>query len=93
MTNLRKAPAWLFQTFRLAALAAGLLVVCEGSTRASTLRWSNQADALSLDPHANNETMALRFLGNVYDPLVTRDEQGRFVPALATEWTIVDPTR
>jgi peptide/nickel transport system substrate-binding protein len=77
----------------VAALAAGALVFGNGPAAASTLRWSNQADALSLDPHANNETMTLRFLGNVYDPLVTRDEQGQFVPALATEWNIVDPKR
>ena len=60
---------------------------------AATLRWANLSEALSLDPHANNETMTLRFLGNVYDPLVTRDAEGRFIPWLATKWTLVEPTR
>ena len=76
-----------------AAVAIALVCAAPRAGDAATLRWSNQADALSLDPHSNNETMTLRFLGNVYDPLVTRDQQGNFVPALATGWTIMAPDR
>lgn len=86
----------MIATLRIAALAAVMLVSIPGITStgwAATLRWANVSDALSLDPHANNETMTLRFLGNVYDPLVTRDQAGKFVPALATEWAVVEPTR
>lgn len=78
----------------MAGLVAGLLLCGSPHTAdAATLRWANQSDALSLDPHANNETMTLRFLSNVYDPLVTRDPNGTFIPWLATAWTIVEPTR
>src|SRR6266568_2646841 len=77
--------------FLIAVLGA---VMLQGSsTDAATLRWANQADALSLDPHANNETMTLRFLGNVYDTLVTRDREYKMVPWLASGWTLVEPTR
>ena len=76
---------------RTTAFTAALLGLAPA--HAATLRWANVSDALSLDPHANNETMTLRFLGNVYDPLVMRDLAGQLVPALATEWTIVEPTR
>jgi peptide/nickel transport system substrate-binding protein len=60
---------------------------------AERLRWASQGDALSLDPHANNETMTLRFLSNVYDALVTRDQNLQIVPWLATEWKVIEPTR
>jgi peptide/nickel transport system substrate-binding protein len=74
---------------------AAVLALCVASYGASAaaLRWSNQSEALSLDPYANNETMTLRFLGNVYDPLVTRDQAGQFVPWLAASWTLMEPTR
>ena len=76
---------------KTAALLATFL--CVGTAHAATLRWANQSEALSLDPHANNETMSLRFLANVYDPLVTRDQEGKFIPWLASEWQTVAPTR
>ena len=60
---------------------------------AERLRWASQGDPLSLDPHANNETMTLRFLSNVYDALVTRDQDLRIIPWLATEWKLIEPTR
>ena len=74
---------------------AAVLALCVASYGASAaaLRWSNQSEALSLDPYANDETMTLRFLGNVYDPLVTRDQAGQFVPWRAASWTLMESTR
>ncbi|MBI3512542.1 MAG: ABC transporter substrate-binding protein [Proteobacteria bacterium] len=74
-------------------VAIGSLILLALPASAERLRWSSQGDALSLDPHANNETMTLRFLSNVYDALVTRDKDLKIVPWLATEWKIVEPTR
>ncbi len=74
-------------------VATGFLILAALPATAERLRWSSQGDALSLDPHANNETMTLRFLSNVYDALVTRDKDLKIVPWLATEWKIVEPTR
>ncbi|WP_149536202.1 ABC transporter substrate-binding protein [Siccirubricoccus phaeus] len=75
----------------LAAPAGALLPAAPAS--AETLRWAYQSDALSLDPHANNETMTLRFLSNVYDPLVTRSRDHSIEPALAVSWTTEAPDR
>ena len=75
----------------VAAVALGLLAMAPAS--AERLRWASQGDAMSLDPHANNETMTLRFLANVYDALVTRDQDLKIVPWLATEWKTLEPTR
>jgi len=76
-------------TARWLTLALGLALPAE----AETLRWAYQSDALSLDPHANNETMTLRFLGNVHDALVTRGRDHGIEPHLATGWTLVAPDR
>ena len=75
----------------VATILLGLAAALPAS--AERLRWASQGDALSLDPHANNETMTLRFLANVYDALVTRDKNLKIVPWLATEWRVIEPTR
>jgi peptide/nickel transport system substrate-binding protein len=78
---------------RILVATIGLVLAAAQPAAAERLRWATQGDALSLDPHANNETMTLRFLANVYDALVTRDQDLRIVPWLATEWRVVEPTR
>lgn len=80
-------------TSRLAAaLAAGLLAVALGSpAHARTLRVANQGDALSMDPHSLAEAVQLSFVGNVYEPLVTRDAKLALQPALATGWKATAP--
>ncbi|SPJ23740.1 ABC transporter substrate-binding protein [Palleronia abyssalis] len=53
---------------------------------AETFRWASQTDPSTLDPHANNSTPVLSFLGNVYEGLVRRDRVMGIEPALATAW-------
>jgi peptide/nickel transport system substrate-binding protein len=67
-----------------ALLGAGL--------HAQTLRWSSQGDAQTMDPHSQNELLTNSINGQVYDTLVMRDKQLGIAPALATEWTQVNPT-
>jgi peptide/nickel transport system substrate-binding protein len=57
-----------------------------------TLRVGNQGDALSLDPHSLNESLQLTVVGNVYEPLVTRDRSYKLAPSLATDWKQTSPT-
>ena len=59
---------------------------------AVTLRVGNQGDALSLDPHSLNESLQLTVVGNVYEPLVTRDRSYKLAPSLATDWKQTSPT-
>lgn len=75
-------------------LAAVLLATAGlGTTlHAQTLRWSTQGDLQTLDPHSQNESLTNSLNGQVYDTLVTRDKQLGIAPALATEWTQVNPT-
>jgi len=58
----------------------------------NTLRWASQGDALTFDPHAQNETPTITGLQQVYDTLVTRSADLEMEPALALTWEPVEPT-
>jgi peptide/nickel transport system substrate-binding protein len=83
MTFKKKAAFALVGT----ALAATTFVAS-----AATLRIGNQGDAQSLDPHSLNESLQLTVVGNVYEPLVTRDRSYKLAPSLATDWKQTSPT-
>ena len=71
----------------VAALAAASF-----TASAVTLRVANQGDSLSLDPHSLNESLQLSVLGNIFEPLVTRDRNFKLTGALATDWKQTSPT-
>ncbi|MDO5612488.1 MAG: ABC transporter substrate-binding protein [Paracoccus sp. (in: a-proteobacteria)] len=75
---------------RMAASTAVALALTLGAAQAETLRWARSADALTMDPHAQNEGPTLTLLHNVYETLLGRDVDGTLTPRLATEWS-VDP--
>ncbi|MCG7494332.1 ABC transporter substrate-binding protein [Thalassobius sp. Cn5-15] len=64
-----------------AALMCGTI-----AAQAETLRWARAGDALTLDPHAQNEGPTHTIRHQMYEPLIIRDVSGAFEPALATEW-------
>ncbi|MDF1728723.1 MAG: ABC transporter substrate-binding protein [Sulfitobacter sp.] len=68
-------------------LAAGLLLSSTALASAETLRWARAGDALTLDPHAQNEGPTHTIRHQMYEPLIIRDISGEFEPALATEWS------
>ena len=65
-------------------LAASAAALTAGAASAETLRWARAGDALTLDPHAQNEGPTTTFLHQIYEPLLMRDHSGATVPALAT---------
>ena len=77
----------------VAVLAA--LLVCGSITieaNARAIKWARAGDALTLDPHAQNEGPTHVLSHQIYEPLILRDGQGKQVPALAESWTITaDP--
>jgi peptide/nickel transport system substrate-binding protein len=73
-------------------LVAAALALAFGTASAATLRVANQGDATSMDPHSLNESLQLSVTGNVYEPLVGRDEKLALKPALATAWRQTSPT-
>src|SRR6185503_20228856 len=75
----------------IAAAALGLLA---GAADARSVKWARSGDALTLDPHAQNEGPTHNVLHLMYEPLVLRDRTGQLLPTLATSWQIRedDPT-
>ncbi|RVT82832.1 ABC transporter substrate-binding protein [Rhodobacteraceae bacterium CCMM004] len=71
---------------RLTALTAALMATTAIGVSAETLRWARAGDALTLDPHAQNEGPTSALAHQIMEPLVMRDMTGAIVPALATEW-------
>ena len=59
--------------------------------QANTLTWSSTLDALSMDPHATNNSFTNAFVGNVYEALVRFDDKLQIEPALATSWKLPEP--
>jgi len=69
------------------------LVPCGGGVQAANiLRWASQGDAMTLDPHAQNEGQTLTFVQQIYEPLIERAPNLDKVPCLALSWRLVDPT-
>ncbi|WP_299280943.1 ABC transporter substrate-binding protein [uncultured Tateyamaria sp.] len=67
-------------------LSAALLLSSTALVSAETLKWARAGDALTLDPHAQNEGPTHTIRHQMYEPLIIRDTTGTFEPALATEW-------
>jgi peptide/nickel transport system substrate-binding protein len=71
-------------TFGAALLATTALTLSAAS--AETLRWSRAAEALTLDPHSQNEGPTTTLMHQIYEPLIVRAPSGEMEPALATSW-------
>ncbi|MEM6825780.1 MAG: ABC transporter substrate-binding protein [Pseudomonadota bacterium] len=67
-------------------LATSLAALVAGQASAETLRWARAAEALTLDPHAQNEGPTTTFNHQIMEPLIVRDMTGAMEPALATDW-------
>lgn len=65
---------------------AAVLLATTATASAETLRWARSGDALTLDPHAQNEGPTHTIRHQMYEPLIIRDMTGAFEPALATDW-------
>ena len=75
---------------RQTLMAATALALVAGGASAETLKWSRAGDALTLDPHAQNEGPTHTLAHHIYEPLLLRDFDGAFDAALATDWGPTD---
>jgi peptide/nickel transport system substrate-binding protein len=75
-----------------AALLATTMLV--STVSAETIRWARASDALTLDPHSQNQGVTHNFAHHIYETLVDRDVEGNLQPRLATSWELKadDPT-
>jgi peptide/nickel transport system substrate-binding protein len=70
-------------------LAAALTTV---GASAAPFRFADQGDAVSMDPHALNESLQLTLNANIFEPLVGRGKKLELIPLLATSWKQTAPT-
>lgn len=84
-----------FKPQRLLRAGAVLLmawVALSAGAEARAIKWARAADALTLDPHSQNEGPTITLAHQIYEPLIVRDAQGRLTPALAEAWALTsDP--
>jgi hypothetical protein len=74
-------------TASVLALAATAL---PSVSEAETLRWARVGDALTLDPHSQNEGPTHTLNHHIYETLVGRAVDGSLTPRLATDWGILE---
>ncbi len=78
---------------KLAVLAiAGAGLGWAVSATAVPFNFATSAEVSSMDPYAVNGSFTLSILGNIYEPLVGRDQNLKMVPGLATSWSNTAPT-
>ncbi|MFM8591124.1 MAG: ABC transporter substrate-binding protein, partial [Limnohabitans sp.] len=68
------------------SLGAGISV-----SQAQTLRWANQGDPQTMDPHSQNEALTNAVNNHVYEALVGRGDNLELVPELAERWQQTGP--
>ncbi|WP_108482488.1 ABC transporter substrate-binding protein [Oceaniglobus ichthyenteri] len=76
---------------RTATTALALALMASTSmtaANAETLRWARAGDALTLDPHAQNEGPTITINHQIMEPLLLLDMNNKQVPALATDWAV-----
>ena len=71
----------LFSTFIITSALA------VSSASAETIRWARAGDAITMDPHAQNEGPTHALNHQIYDSLLQRDMAGAIIPSLATSWS------
>jgi peptide/nickel transport system substrate-binding protein len=76
----------------LTRIAAVLIAstMLAGVAQAETVRWARSSDALTLDPHSQNQGVTHTFAHHIYETLLGRDVEGNLTPRLATEWSVKD---
>ena len=78
----------------ITAILASTVAALALSAQAETLRWASAGDALTLDPHSQNEGQTHTIRHQMYEALIIRDVTGAFEAALATEWNVeIEPQR
>jgi peptide/nickel transport system substrate-binding protein len=77
---------------RCAVSALVMFAALGAIAEAKTFRWSNDGDPTTMDPHARSDGFVTSFDMNMYEPLLKRNRDLKLEPALATEWSTIDPT-
>ncbi|WP_146346650.1 ABC transporter substrate-binding protein [Falsiphaeobacter marinintestinus] len=71
---------------KLLTVSVAALTVANPALAENVLRWTSQGDALTMDPHSQNEGPTIAMNGQIYESLVTRDAELNLQPELAESW-------
>ena len=71
---------------KMLTILALALTAASPSLAENVFKWTSQGDALTLDPHSQNEGPTLTMNGQIYEVLVTRDAKLQLQPELAESW-------
>ena len=72
------------RVFGLAAALLGVSLLALGAAEARPLKWAAAGDALTIDPHGQNEGPTTALTQHIYEALTERDHAGKLLPLLAT---------
>ena len=75
-----------FRILTAALLASAAPIAAFADGHETVLRWARAAEALTLDPHAQNEGPTTTFNHQIYEPLIVRNMEGAMEGGLATDW-------
>ncbi len=76
--------------FRTTATAFAALALTATLADARPVKWARSGDALTFDPHSQNEGPTNNLLAQVYETLIHRAIDGKLNPLIATEWKVTD---
>ena len=76
----------------LLTIFAAVVLLAAPAHAENVLRWASQGDAMTMDPHAQNEGQTRTFAQTVSDALVNRKPDLSKVPGLALSWKMTNPT-
>lgn len=85
-SNFRRLATMLLATTTLCAATPAM------AQSSDTLRLAAQADAATLDPHAQNAALTLSIQSMIYEALIMRDADQKLIGGLAESWENVEPT-
>ncbi|MEX5599735.1 ABC transporter substrate-binding protein [Pseudophaeobacter sp. C1-32P7] len=71
---------------RLVTVSLLAMTAASPALAENVLRWTSQGDALTMDPHSQNEGPTIAMNGQIYESLVTRDADLTLQPELAESW-------
>ena len=74
------------RTKTLLGVSLVALMAASPALAENVLRWTSQGDALTMDPHSQNEGPTIAMNGQIYESLVTRDADLTLQPELAESW-------
>lgn len=78
----------MIRVLRVALLAASFLLATAAFSQ--TVVVTQASDAATLDPGFNRETATYNVLWHIFDPLILKQADGSFAPAVAESWESID---